>query len=98
MEGPHLGHIGSGGGLGGGQTELLVAGLLADIGHPLLGLPFGVGEDLGLFGLRLLHQLVGHPLGGHQRLAHGVLGGAVLLYLLHQDLHLALQNGVLIVQ
>ena len=48
VEGPHLGHIGSGGGLGGGQTELLVAGLLADIGHPLLGLPFGVGEDLGL--------------------------------------------------
>ena len=98
MEGAHLLDIGGGLLLGGLQAEALGLLLPADVRQLLLGLRLGVLEDLGALLLRLLHQVVRHPLGGHQGLAHGLLGGAVLLHLVHQHLHLGLQGGVLLVQ
>ena len=63
-----------------------------------LGLHLRVGQDLLLLGLGLLHQLGGHLLGRQQRLAHGLLGGTVLLYLLGQHLQLGLQRDILLEQ
>ena len=57
-----------------------------------------IQHDTNSSRLRLGHQLVGHLLGGKQGLAHGLLGGAVLLHLVHQYLHLGLEGGVFLIE
>ena len=59
---------------------------------------FRLFEKVLLLGLGLLHQLGGHLLGRQQRGTHGVLGGAILLHLLRQDLQLGLQRHILFIQ
>ena len=79
----------------------LLLGDLCFIGQPrhlLRRLRSGLRQHRVLFGLRLLHQLGGHLLGGQQRLTHGVLGGTVLLHLLRQYLQLGLQRDVFLKQ
>ena len=98
MELLQLAHIGGGGLLGGGQAHLLVPNGLLQLGHSGLGVGLGVLHQLVALALSLSHQVVRHLLSGHQGLAHGVLGGAVLLHLLHQHLHLGLQGGVFLVE
>ena len=93
-----LAHIGGGGVLGGGEAHLLAADVLLQLRNTGLGLRLRVLQQLGLLGLRLGHQLVGHLLGGKQGLAHGLLGGAVLLHLVHQYLHLGLEGGVFLIE
>ena len=93
-----LAHIGGGGVLGGGEAHLLAADVLLQLRNTGLGLRLRVLQQLGLLGLRLGHQLVGHLLGGKQGPAHGLLGGAVLLHLVHQYLHLGLEGGVFLIE
>ena len=98
MQGLHLLHIGGGLLLGAGETILLRLHILADGLHLLLGLSLGLLQHLVPLVLGFLHQLVRHPLGGHQRLSHGFFRGTVLLHLFHQHLHFALQHRVFAVK
>ena len=98
MKGAHPLHKSGGGPLGLLKAVLLGLGLPLQLLLAALGLPLHVLEDFGLLLLGLLHQILGHPLGGHQGLAHGLLGGAILLHLVHQHLHLAFQHRVFTVQ
>ena len=72
----------------------LTAQLLGLVGQLILCL----ADDGRLLLLGLLDQIVRHALGGHEGLSHGLLGGFILLHLVHQHLHLALEHGVFVVK
>ena len=94
----HAGEEVRGLGLGGGQAALLLRDLVAQRADLAVGLAFGVFEQ-GLFLLlRLGDHAVCHLLRGQQRGAHGVLGRAVFLDLVHEHLHLRLERGVFLVK
>ena len=81
-----------------GQLLLGDALFIGQPRHLLRRLRSGLRQHRVLLGLRLLHQLGGHLLGGQQRLTHGILGGAVFLHLLRQHLQLGLQRDVFLKQ
>ncbi|MPN50700.1 hypothetical protein SDC9_198332 [bioreactor metagenome] len=54
----------------------------------------GIGDELLFFLLRFFYHGVCHFLSGEQSGAHSVLGGAVLLDLVDEHLHLGLERGV----
>ena len=78
-------------GLLGGNQRVGILGIL----H---GGSIGVAEHLGAFLLRFAHHLIAGFLGIDNGVLHGCLIFAVFFQLTHQNTHLALEQGIFLVQ
>ena len=80
------------------QTFLRGGSLVFQAVDPQLGVDLRLRHHLIPLLFGFLHNGIRHPLSGEQGGPHGILGGAVFLHLLHQNLQLGLQSRVLFIK